>query len=147
MPSPTNELTVSLPVSDRQQAAAFYRDTFGFDLVGDPPEDGLPEPLQYRLAEGTVLALIPSGGLDWVLGDRQLAPTGTSETLLGLTLDNEQSVDDLVERVRRAGGEVIAAPEGQEWGYAAICADLDGHAWQVIADGQRRDGPDSTPGP
>lgn len=132
----TAEFTVSLPVSDRQRAAAFYRDTFGFELVGIPADDGLPEPLQYQLAERTVLALVPSGGLDWVLGDRQLAPLGMSECLLGLTLDTEHSVDMLVERVRRAGGEVIAAPERQEWGYTAICADPDGHAWQIIADGE-----------
>ncbi|BCJ67981.1 VOC family protein [Polymorphospora rubra] len=138
MTTTASEFTVSLPIADRQRAADFYREAFGFEPVGTPTEDGLPEPLQYRLAGRTLLALIPSDGLDWVLGSRQLAPVAVSECLLGLTLDTAHNVDALVDRVRHTGGEVITAPEQQEWGYTAICADPDGHAWQITAE---REGP------
>lgn len=127
------EFLISLPIADRQRAMAFYREAFGFEPIGTPEADGVPEPLQFRLGERTMLALIPADGLGWVLGDRQLAPTGTSECLLGMTLSIDVDVDRLVERVRSAGGEVLAEPERQDWGYTAICTDLDGHAWQITA--------------
>lgn len=126
-------ITLSLPVTDRARAMAFYRDAFNFELVGAPEEDGVPEPLQFRLDSQTLLALIPADGLGWVLGDRPLAPPGVSECLLGMTLATEAEVNDLVERIRRAGGDVITPPKTESWGYTTLCLDPDGHAWQLTA--------------
>lgn len=129
----SHTITLSLPVTDRARAMAFYRDAFNFELVGTPGEDGIPEPLQFRLDNQTLLALIPVDGLGWVLGDRPLAPPGASECLLGVTLATQNEINDLVERVRRAGGEVITSPRTESWGYTALCLDPDGHAWQLTA--------------
>lgn len=133
-PRAGGEFLVSLPIVDRRRALAFYRDAFGFEPVGAPAEDGVPEPLQFRLDERTLLALVPADGLGWVLGDRTIAPPGVSECLLGLTLGSETDVDRLLDRVRDAGGDVLTGPDRQEWGYTALCADLDGHAWQITAE-------------
>ncbi|MFD4293645.1 VOC family protein [Rhodococcus sp. NPDC058532] len=123
---------ISLPIADRVSSMRFYRSAFGFDLVGEPAEDGVPEPLSFRIDQRTMLALIPADGLDWVLGeDRPLAPTGTSECLLGMGVATERELVVLVERIRSAGGTVLAAPEHQPWGYTALCADPDGHVWQL----------------
>lgn len=133
MTSSTATITLSLPITDRARAMAFYRDAFAFQLVGTLEEDGIPEPLQFRLDSQTLLALIPADGLGWVLGDRPLAPPGVSECLLGMTLATEAEVNNLVERVRHAGGDVITAPRTESWGYTALCLDPDGHAWQLTA--------------
>ena len=122
-----------LPIADRRSSMAFYREAFGFEPIGAPAEDGVPEPLQYQLGTTVMLTLIPADRLEWVLGTRALAPQGLSECLLGLTVNTETDVDDFVTRVVRAGGEVIAEPVRQDWGYTALCADLDGHAWQLTA--------------
>ncbi|WP_017586225.1 VOC family protein [Nocardiopsis ganjiahuensis] len=128
-PSPS----VALPIDDRMRAMVFYRDAFGFEPVGESAEDGVPEPLMFRIDQRTVLLLIPRGGFGWVLGDgRELAPPGTSECLMGMAVATEQEVDDLVARVRDAGGAVLAEPDHQPWGYTALCADPDGHVWQVL---------------
>lgn len=134
MSNTVTEIHVSLPTLDRQRAMAFYRDAFGFELVGTPEEDGIPEPLMFRLDGRTLLALIPDDGLDGVLGTRPLAPAGTSECLLGVTLASEAEVSALVERIRGAGGEVIVDFAHEEWGYTGVCADPDGHAWQITAE-------------
>lgn len=126
-------ITFTLPITDRARALAFYRDVFNFELVGVPAEDGLPEPLQFRLDSQTLLALIPADGLGWVLGDRPLAPSEASECLLGMTLATETELDDDVEHIRRAGGDVITPPKTESWGYTALCLDPDGHAWQLTA--------------
>lgn len=127
------ELTISLPIADRRAALAFYHQVFGWEAVGEPEEDGVPEPLQFRLDRRTLLALIPASGLGWVLGDRPVAPAGVSECLLGVTLDAIADVDRLVERFSQAGGDVIAGPGREDWGYTALCTDLDGHVWQLTA--------------
>ncbi|MEE2059037.1 VOC family protein [Rhodococcus artemisiae] len=123
---------ISLPIADRVSSMRFYLDTFGFETVGEPAEDGVPEPLMFRVDQHTVLALIPSGGLGFVLGDsRALAPTGTSECVLGMGVATEQEVADLAERIGNAGGRVLAEAEDRPWGYTALCADPDGHVWQI----------------
>ncbi|CAM3120167.1 VOC family protein [Prescottella defluvii] len=130
---------VSLPIADRMTSMLFYRDAFGFEPVGEPAEDGVPEPLMFRIDERTLLVLVPAGGFGWVLGDgRALAPAGTSECLLGLEVATEQEVADLVQRTRDAGGEVLAEPERKPWGYVALCGDPDGHVWQVGVEPERQ---------
>lgn len=133
MTSSTATITFSLPIADRARAMAFYRDAFAFRLVGAPEEDDIPEPLQFRLDSQTLLALIPADGLSWVLGGRPLAPPEISECLLGMTLTTEAEVNNLVECVRHAGGDVITAPRSEPSGYTALCIAPDGHAWQLTA--------------
>ncbi|MFL1429954.1 MULTISPECIES: VOC family protein [unclassified Nocardiopsis] len=124
---------MSLPIADRGRAMAFYREVFGFAAVGEPAEDGVPEPLQFEIGEGTRLMLVPAGGFGWVLGEgRAVAAPGSHEVLLGFAVDEPGAVDEVIERARRAGGEVVTEPGQRPWGYAGVCADLDGHLWQVI---------------
>lgn len=132
MPTLAGALTICLPIADRPRAMAFYRDALDLDAIGTPTEDGVPEPLQFQLDHGTRLMLIPTGGFGWVLDGREVAPSGVSECVLSLAVPTEREVDDVVERIRSAGGEVIAEPDRQPWGYTATGADPDGHVWQVL---------------
>ncbi|WP_120005109.1 VOC family protein [Nesterenkonia muleiensis] len=127
-------LTISLPIADRQRSYAFYQDTLGLEPFGEPAEDGVPEPLQFRLDQRTSLMLVPTGGFDWVLGSRDVAPPGVSEVLLSLSAASAEEVGDVVGRMRDAGGEVLAEPAQQDWGFTAVATDPDGHAWQIIAE-------------
>jgi uncharacterized glyoxalase superfamily protein PhnB len=132
MPALNGTLVIALPIADRRRAMEFYRDAFDLEPVGEPAEDGVPEPLRFRLNDRTLLMLIPSGGFGWVLGDgRQVARPGSHESLLGLALATEDEVDAAFESAVRAGGEVVAAPGPRPWGYEGTCADPDGHLWQL----------------
>ncbi|MCP3805206.1 VOC family protein [Allokutzneria sp. A3M-2-11 16] len=121
---------VSLPIEDRARSHGFYR-AIGLHPVGPLAEDGLPEPLQFDLAEGARLMLIPQGGFGWVTGGRPLAPRGSTECLLSLSATSEEALQDLVRRAQEAGAELISKPEHQPWGYTAVFADPDGHAWMI----------------
>lgn len=125
---------VCLPIDDRKRAMDFYTTAFGLDPIGLPADDGVPEPLQLRLDARTMLMLIPTGGFGWVLGDRHLAASEVSECLLSVTLDSPGEVDRIAARVAEAGGRILTSPRQQEWGYTALCTDLDGHAWQLMAE-------------
>jgi Acyl-CoA dehydrogenase, C-terminal domain len=55
-------IIISLPIADRRTSFVFYRDGLGLDPVGDPADDGVPEPLQFDLNEGVRIMLVPTGG-------------------------------------------------------------------------------------
>jgi hypothetical protein len=124
-------ITVALPVADRQATFAFYAEGLGFHPLGDPGEDGVPEPLQFALNDGVAVMFIPSGGYAWVTGNRLTAPSDQSECLLVITLADRSDVLAMVDRARGAGAEIVMEPAEQPWGYTAVFADPDGHLWQV----------------
>ncbi|MDQ1537163.1 MAG: uncharacterized protein QOE58_1556 [Actinomycetota bacterium] len=124
-------VVVSLPIADRQTSFAFYRDGLGLDSVGEPAEDGIPEPLQFALNDGLRLMLIPTGGFGWITGDHDVAPSGSSECVLTLGMEGDEGVDLVVQRAVTAGATIITPPGQQPWGYAGTFADPDGHIWMV----------------
>lgn len=124
---------VSLPIGDRRTSYRFYQDALGFDAVGEPAEDGVPEPLQLAVNDGTRIMLIPTGGFGWVIGRHDVAPRGTSECIVTLGADTPADVDSVLKRAREAGAEIIAEPVQQPWGYSGVFADPDGHLWMITA--------------
>lgn len=124
-------VVVSLPTADRPTSFAFYRDGLGFEPIGEPADDGVPEPLQFALNDGLRLMFVPTGGFGWITGDHEVAPPGHSECVLSLGTATDAEVDELLERARVAGGEVVTAAGAQPWGYAGAFADPDGHLWMV----------------
>ena len=126
-------LLISLPIADRPRAHRFYQDALGLEPVGEPAADGVPEPLVFALNSHTSLMLVPSGGFGWVIGDRAVAPGGTSECVLGLPAATDADVDAIIDRARAAGAAVTTEPGPQPWGYAATFTDPDGHLWMVTS--------------
>jgi uncharacterized protein len=125
-------MIIALPTADRRVAHDFYRSAFGFEAFGDElEEDGLPEPLQFRLGADVSLMLIPTGGFGWVTGGRPTAGHGASECLLSLPVASAAEVDALVAKAVAAGAEVVLPPAEHPWGYTAAVADPDGHVWQI----------------
>jgi uncharacterized protein len=129
-------VVVSLPIADRRTSFTFYRDGLGFAALGEPGEDGIPEPLQFALNDGVRVMLIPTGGFDRITGDHQVAPGGTSECVLVLATGTDEGVDEVIQRAQVAGADVITPPGQQPWGYAGAFADPDGHIWMVRSEGQ-----------
>ena len=125
-------VVVALPTESRRRSFDFYSEGLGLEPVGDADEDGVPEPLQFVLNEDVRLMLIPTGGFGWVTGERPTAGPEASECLVAVTVADEHSVDELVERARGAGAQIVLEPTQQPWGYSAAFADPDGHVWQVM---------------
>jgi uncharacterized glyoxalase superfamily protein PhnB len=129
MPQPP--VVIALPIEDRPRALAFYRDGLGLDPIGEPAEDGVPEPLQFALGEGVNLMLIPTGGFDWVTGGQQVAPSGTSECAFSVHASDDAEVDAVIRRALDAGADVLEQAERKPWGYVGSFTDPDGHVWMV----------------
>ena len=127
-------LLISLPVADRVRAHAFYRDALGLEAIGEElADDGLPEPLMFVVNPTTLLMLIPTVGFGWVIGTHEVAPSGTSECVLGIAVATDAAVEEIIVRAQAAGASVASEPAPQPWGYAAAFADLDGHVWTVTS--------------
>ena len=124
-------MIISLPIEDRSRSYAFYREAFGFTAIGEPAEDGVPEPLQFALTDDVRLMLIPTGGFGWVLGDHPAAPRGTSECILSISLDTEAAVDSLFTQATAAGATPIGKPTRHPWAYTGTLTDPDGHVWML----------------
>lgn len=131
---PVTPVVISLPIEDRRRSYAFYRDGLGLEPIGQPVDDGVPEPLQFALNDGVRLLLVPTGGFGWVLGPRDAAAAGHSECILSLGVGTDAAVDGAAERAQRAGAEIVRAPQRQAWGYDVAFADPDGHVWMVTSE-------------
>src|SRR5688500_2457588 len=122
--------TVCLPIKDRSVSHAFYT-ALGFVAVGELAHDGLPEPLQFEISTGLRVMLIPTRGFGWVIGDRRRSPRNTHECLVVIGLASDAAVDKLLHRAQAAGAELVMEAGKQQWGYAGVFADPDGHLWQA----------------
>lgn len=128
---PDETIAVALPVADRRRAADFYRAFLQSDPYGAIADDGLPEPLQFRVNAGTTILLIPAGGFNWVLQDHRTVGAATVvRTALTWILDDEDSVERAAARAEAAGAETVVPPTTQPWQvFAGVIADPDGHLW------------------
>lgn len=125
-------ITISLPVEARRAAADFYSAWLQAEPFGPLEKDGLPEPLQYALAGGSSLMLIPKQGFGWVIGDAEVAEPDRKECILSMAMDTPEEVDASIARAVEAGGEVTLEAGDQPWGYAGNIADPDGHLWMIL---------------
>jgi predicted lactoylglutathione lyase len=126
-------IVVSLPIADRRISFRFYAEGLGFEPVGEPAGDGVPEPLQFALNDGVRLMLVPVGGFGWVIGDHEVAARGQSECVLSLGAETDADVDRIIARAHEAGATVVTEPGQQPWGYAGAFTDPDGHLWMVAS--------------
>ena len=125
--------TISLATSDRRRSLAFYRDGLGLEAFGPLAADGVPEPLQFRLASSVSLMLIPTGGFGWVAGEDRVAAPGSSECVLCVYVPDEDAVHARFDAAVAAGGTGVYKPARQAWNaFAAQVADPDGHLWMIL---------------
>ena len=109
-------IIISFPIADRRTSFDFYTAGLGLSPIGEAAEDGVPEPLQFRLNDGLRLMLIPTGGFGWVVGNREVTPSSQSETFISITAASESGVDELVKQAQQAGATLVTSPGQQPWG-------------------------------
>jgi predicted lactoylglutathione lyase len=125
--------TISLATADRGRSLVFYRDGLGLVPFGPLADDGVPEPLQLRLASHVSLMLIPTGGFGWVAGEDRVAPPGANECVLSMYAPDEDAVRARYDAAVAAGATSVHQPGHREWGaFAAQITDPDGHLWMIL---------------
>lgn len=111
--------TVSIPVSDQNQALQFYRDVLGFELVRDHAENQKNRWVQLvpKGAETTISLVKPFAGME----------AGGVQGLVVQTHDIQLTYQELSER-GVALSEIITMMEGR----FATFNDPDGNGWVLI---------------
>jgi uncharacterized protein len=126
-------IVISLPIADRPTSFRFYRDALRLEPIGEPVEDGVPEPLQFVINGGLHLMLVPTGGFGWVIGNHKVAPHDVSECILSIEMPSSAGVDELLQQAEAAGAKIITEPTQQDWGYTGSFSDPDGHIWMILS--------------
>ena len=124
-------VVISLPIADRSRSYDFYQRALGLEALGDPAEDGVPEPLQFVINASLRVMLVPRVGFGRTVGGAEVTSPGQHECLLTISVATEATTDALVARAVVEGAELITSPGPQPWGYAGAFADPDGHTWMV----------------
>ncbi|KGN31969.1 glyoxalase [Knoellia flava TL1] len=124
---------MALTIQDRVRSFRFFQEVLDLEPVGEPADDGVPEPLVLAVNDAVHVMLIPPGGFGYVIGARPVAEPGVTECILTLPVSTAAEVDAVLERARAAGAEVVAEPSRFPWGHQGTFADLDGHVWAVAS--------------
>ncbi|KJG07198.1 extradiol dioxygenase [Photobacterium angustum] len=111
--------TVSIPVSDQNQALKFYRDALGFELIRDHYSNNQKRWLQLapRGAETTISLVTPFGGME----------PGTVQGLVVQTDDIQLTHKELKQR-----GVLLSSIVNLVGGKFATFNDPDGNGWVLI---------------
>ncbi|KPA54210.1 VOC family protein [Photobacterium lucens] len=111
--------TVSIPVSDQNQALKFYRDALGFELIRDHSTNNHKRWLQLapRGAETTISLVMPFGGME----------AGTVQGLVVQTDDIQSTYNELKQR-----GVLLSSIVNLVGGKFATFNDPDGNGWVLI---------------
>lgn len=79
---------------------------------------------KHRHGSGPEHFVCEQGGIVFEIYPRNGETDATTATRLGFRV---LSVDDIVEKLRQAGAEIVSAPRDSPWGRRAVVADPDGH--------------------
>jgi catechol 2,3-dioxygenase-like lactoylglutathione lyase family enzyme len=107
----------SIPVTDQDQALAFYTEKLGFRLLADQPFNEKQRWIELGIA-GTETRVVLFRFDDGLL-------PGTKMNITFWTDDVERTVRELESK----GVEFVMKPQKADWGTAAIFKDIDGNTF------------------
>ena len=117
---------ITIAVKDFANELTFYKDVLGWE--------------PYQVVDGTV-AFFGAGGVIFSLCSLKELTDDIGMKLdtdphLGVTLSqnlpDEQAVDSIFSKVKKAGGKIVKEPQRASWGgYSGYFSDPEGHLWEV----------------
>jgi predicted lactoylglutathione lyase len=119
---------VNLPVTDLSAAIAFYR-ALGFEQNMQFSDDTGA----CMVWSEAIYAMLLTHAKWRTFTQRPIPPSGSSEVMLALALDNREAVDAMNKAAAATGGKADVNPV-QDLGfmYNRCLADPDGHVWEAF---------------
>nr|WP_294861802.1 VOC family protein [uncultured Fluviicola sp.] len=126
----TKEIWLNLPAKDVDASLAFFT-AIGF--TPKPQQSASGERACFQAGKSVVM-LFPESALKGFNGGLPMNDTkSTSEMMISFDAESKEEIDELAQKVKKAGGTVFAEPmEIQGWMYGFAFADLDGHRWNGL---------------
>ena len=122
---------VALVVREYEPAIAFFVDVLGFSLVEDSPAvttDGRPKRWVVVRPPGAVTGLL----LARADGEEQAAIVGRQVAGRVGFFFRVSDFAATVERMRRAGVELVTAPRVESYGEVLVFRDCEGNRWDLL---------------
>jgi uncharacterized glyoxalase superfamily protein PhnB len=117
---------VTLGVRDIQKAYDFYSKIIGF-----PSKKGIEGDIVFFNPRHIVLALYPK---DKLAEDARVPNDGSgfSGITLAYNVKTKQEVDEVIDKLHKAGVKITKEPQDTFWGgYDAYFQDVDGYLWEI----------------
>ena len=123
----TKEVWINLPVKSPAKSKEFFQKLgFGFNSQYS----------EYAMTVGSknvVFMLFESAEFAGVVQNKVTDTSQSSEVLFSFDGESEKEVDEVAEKVRKAGGKIFSEPAAvQGWMYGFAFQDLDGHRWNML---------------
>jgi predicted lactoylglutathione lyase len=117
---------VNLPVKDLDRSKAFFSD-LGFPFFGMTDDMA-----SVVISEQTQVMLLTEPTFAGYARNDVADANAATQVILVLGLDNQQQVDELVDKALVAGAEAIGEPTDDGQRYQRGFADPDGHHWSAL---------------
>ncbi len=122
------KIFVNLPVSDLKKAVEFFTKlNFKFD-----PNFTDKNATCMIVGEDIYVMLLVTDFFKTFTRKEIADATRSTETILTLSTDNRQKVDELVNTALAAGATSPNDAQDQDWLYGRSFYDLDGHHWEIM---------------
>ena len=126
----SRELWINLPVTDLKKSRQFFSE-IGFTLHERHPEGD--DMIGLVVGDHQVMVMLfPETTFQGFTKHDVTNTDQSTEVLLSVSTNSRAEVDEIIEKVKRAGGSIFAAPGEQNGLYGAGFCDLDGHRWNLL---------------
>jgi predicted lactoylglutathione lyase len=120
---------INLPVKDLAKARDFFG-RIGFSFDEEFTDDNATRMI---VSDDTSVMLAVEPFFQGFISPLEVADTSKSrETIVGLSAENREEVDDLVGKALSAGAQALGDAQDDGFMYMRGFLDLDGHQWSFI---------------
>jgi uncharacterized protein len=122
------KIFVNLPVKDLKKTMSFFS-ALGFSFDPQFTDDNAA---CLIIGEHIYAMLLVETFFKTFTKKEICDPKKSIETILALSLENRNKVDNLADRAIESGGKKSREPEDHGWMYGRSFEDPDGHVWEVF---------------
>ena len=128
------EIYVNLPVKDLPRSKKFFAE-LGFEFHKDFTND---QGAGMILGPGMYAMLLQEEFFKTFTSKKVVDAKSSTEVLVCIALGSKAEVDTMVAKAKKAGGLVPKEAVDHGFMYQHGFEDIDGHIWEVIANGQQK---------
>ena len=126
----TKQIWLNLPVKNMEKSKQFFS-KIGFSFNEEYSNENS---VCMLVGDQNFVVMLFEESLFGNFVQNTIADTQThSEMLISIDAESRNEVEELAQKVEKAGGVLFAKPaENQGWMYGCGFSDLDGHRWNVL---------------
>jgi len=125
----TRQIFVNLAVKDLNKTIEFFT-KLGFKF--NPQFTDENATCMIIENDSYVMLLVEKFFKSFIPGKEICDATKNTETLMGLSAESREKVDEMLSKAVAAGGTEYRQAQDYGWMYARAFQDIDGHIWEIV---------------